>query len=77
MQGVYLIRRGIAFGGAHNFGRAYTVGKWFGLEGLLLERRFMYEVDPSPHPQPFLRMLTCQLPILLLAGVDPRLYLFV
>ena len=33
-----------AFGGAKGFGRAYTVGKWFAIEALLLERRFNFDV---------------------------------
>ena len=44
MEGTYLVRSGIAFGGAKGFGRAYTVGKWFAIEALLLERRFNFDV---------------------------------
>jgi len=48
MKGVNLVTRGIAFGGVA-FGTnqkwgIFTVGQWFGTEGLLLERRHMYEV---------------------------------
>jgi hypothetical protein len=45
MKGIFLVRHGIAFGGVSSaFGQVYTVGKWFGAEGLLLERRYTYEV---------------------------------
>ena len=44
MEGMYLIKSGIAFGGpglrsSEGFGKIYTVEKWFGLEGILLQRR--------------------------------------
>jgi hypothetical protein len=39
MQCVYLVRHGLAFGGKGNFGKVYTVGRWFGAEGLLVDRR--------------------------------------
>jgi potassium voltage-gated channel Eag-related subfamily H protein 7 len=44
MQGVQLVRKGIAFGGKGQFGKVYTVGRWFGVEGLLVERRYRYEI---------------------------------
>lgn len=48
MQGVHLVTRGVAFGGVavgskQKWG-VFTIGQWFGTEGLLLERRHMYEV---------------------------------
>jgi hypothetical protein len=44
MECVYLVRHGLAFGGKGNFGKVYTVGRWFGAEGLLIDRRYTYEV---------------------------------
>jgi potassium voltage-gated channel Eag-related subfamily H protein 7 len=45
MKGIFLVRNGIAFGGESNaFGQVYTTGKWFGEEGLVLTRRYHYEV---------------------------------
>jgi len=50
MEGIYLIKSGIAFGGpglnnsGTGFGKVYTVEKWFGQEGILLARRYQYEV---------------------------------
>jgi potassium voltage-gated channel Eag-related subfamily H protein 7 len=47
MRGVYLVSKGLAFGGRQEpickWG-VFPVGKWFGTEGLLLQRRHMYEM---------------------------------
>jgi potassium voltage-gated channel Eag-related subfamily H protein 7 len=47
MRGVYLVSKGLAFGGRQEpickWG-VHPVGKWFGAEGLLLARRHMYEM---------------------------------
>jgi hypothetical protein len=44
MVGMTLVRKGTAFGGKGNFGKVYTAGRWFGVEGLLVARRYTYEI---------------------------------
>merc|ERR1712166_905866 len=78
MEGMYVVKSGIAVGGptmkdGKGFGTVYTIEKCFGVEGVLLKRRYQYEVRSLNYVH-VERLNKCNLDDILHAGEFPNIY---